>query len=60
MTYNEINREGFEYEIGYKVSDEEWNAIIHQIEKFIENAEPEQQEVDSYVVELAYALKEGK
>jgi hypothetical protein len=60
MTYNEINREGFEYEIGYKVSDEEWNAIIHQIEKFIENAEPEQHEVDSYVVELAYALKEGK
>ena len=56
--YNEINREGFETEVGYKLSDEEWNGLIHQIEKFIENAQPEQHEVDDFVVDLAYALKE--
>lgn len=53
MTYNEINREGFELEVDRRLSDKEWNEFLREVDKFVENANPTQEEVDDFVVSLA-------
>lgn len=53
MTYNEINREGLETEIGRPLSIEEWDNFQREVSKFIENANPTQDEVNDFVMQLS-------
>jgi hypothetical protein len=53
MTYTEINREGFELEVDRRLSDKEWNEFLREVDKFVENANPTQEDLDDFVVSLA-------
>ena len=59
MTYNEIDREGLEDEIGRKLSEEEWEEFLYQCDKFVDNAEPTQEEMDDFIVALAQEYEIG-
>ena len=62
MSYNEINREGLEDEVGRKLTDEEFAIFVQDVERFIERAsdiEPvSQDEVDDYIMNRAYEVGE--
>lgn len=53
MTYNEINREGLEQEIGSPLTETEWDNFLREVNKFVELAEPTQEELDDFIVALA-------
>lgn len=57
MTYNEINREGLESEVGRQLTTEEWNNFQREVDKFVENANPTQDEVNDFVMQLAGETK---
>lgn len=62
MSYNDINREGLEDEVGRKLTDEEFAIFVQDVERFIERAsdtEPvSQDEVDEYIMNRAYEVGE--
>ena len=62
MSYNEINREGLEDEVGRKLTDQEFTIFVQDVERFIERAsdiEPvSQDEVDEYIMNRAYEVGE--
>ena len=60
MQYNGINREGLEEELGRDLTDAEWNEFLREVDKFVDNAAPTQEEVDDFVVRLATEYQEDK